>query len=403
MTGKDAIELRKRLKKDCSITRVAGCYVDSNKEQVVTFSEPFISVDELESLKYLEIAKKTLSGSIGNNILELDFETIEEQENGMQKLMYDIRESGLKDEALLQKLYTRIIDNYSYPDNYLILLFHDRYDVMKQTSDGQTLDESEEVFEYILGAVCPVVLSKPGLGYISGQNRIGAVARERVVDVPQIGFLFPAFDDRSADIHKIDYYVKDVKDGEADFAEEVMGCVSRRTAFQQRNTFAGIVKSAYRNESDKYDDMIMEIQDSFNTRVEEKKNEGELEAEKPIVLDERLMNEVLEENKVEVDVAKDIIKGMKEEFVSETPTVNNLVDKRAVKAYAPKKREKELIQEVVRLKAEIEQPDYDVTIRVAPDKAELVKAEIVETELYLLIPMEGNEHVSVNGVEREFE
>ena len=125
MTGKDAIELRKRLKKDCSITRVAGCYVDSNKEQVVTFSEPFISVDELESLKYLEIAKKTLSGSIGNNILELDFETIEEQENGMQKLLYDIRESGLKDEALLQKLYTRIIDNYSYPDNYLMNVIKD--------------------------------------------------------------------------------------------------------------------------------------------------------------------------------------------------------------------------------------------------------------------------------------
>lgn len=403
MTGKDAIELRKRFKKDCSITRIAGCYVDSNKEQVVTFNEPFVSVDETESLKYLEIAKKTLSGSIGNNILEIDFESAEEQEGGIQKLLYDVKESALKDEELLQKLYARIIDNYRYPDNYLILIFHDRYDVPKKATDGTMLDESEEVYDYILCAVCPVVLSKPGLGYLPGQNRIGAVVRERVVEVPQIGFLFPAFDDRSADIHKVDYYVKDVKDGEADFAEEVLGCISRKTAFQQRSVFAGIVKSAYKNDSDKFDDMIMEIQDSFNTRVEEKKNEGELEASKPIVLDERLMNEVLEENEVDDDIAKDIIKGMKDEFVSETPTVNDLVDTRAVKAYAPKKREKELVREVIQLKAQIEQPEYDVAVRVSPEKADLVKAEIVETELYLMIPMEGTEHVSVNGVEKAFE
>ena len=403
MTAKDVMELRKRFKKDSSITRVAGCYVDSNKEQVLTFSLPFISLDDIESLKYLEIAKKTLSGSLGNNILELDFEMIEEQENGMQKLLYDIKESGLKDEELLGKLYTRIIEKYNYPDNYLILLFHDRYDILKKTSDGQTLDESEEVYEYILGAVCPVALSKPGLGYIPGENRIGAVVRERVVEVPEIGFLFPAFDERSADIHKVDYYVKDVKDGEADFAEEVLGCISRRTAFQQRSAFAGIVKSAYKNDNEKFDDMIMEIQDSFNTRVEEKKNEGELEAEKPIVLDEGLMNEILEENKVDEDVAKDIIKGMKDEFVQETPTVNDLVDSRAVKAYAPKKREKELVREVIELKKQIEQPQYDVAVRVAPDKAERVKAEIVETELYLMIPMEGTEHVSVNGVEKAFD
>ncbi len=275
MTAKDVMELRKRFKKDCSITRVAGCYVDSNKEQVLNFSLPFMSLDDVEGLKYVEIAKKTLSGSLGNNILELDFEMIQEQEDGIQKLLYDIKESGLKNDDLLQKLYKRIIDNYNYPDNYLILLFHDRYDIMKKTSDGQTLDESEEDYEYILGTICPVVLSKPGLGYIPGENRIGAVVRERVVEVPQIGFLFPAFDERSADIHKIDYYVKDVKDGEPDFAEEVLGCVSRRTAFQQRSAFTGIVKSAYKNDSDKFDDMLMEIQDSFNGRIEEKKNEGE--------------------------------------------------------------------------------------------------------------------------------
>lgn len=402
MTGKDAIELRKRLKKDCSITRIAGCYVDSNKEQVLVFDEPFVSIEETEGLKYLEIARKTLSGSVGNSIIELDFESSAEQEDGIQQLLLDIRKSGLKDAGLLGKLYTRIIDNYRYPDNYLILLFHDRYDIMKKTSDGQMLDESEDVFEYILCAICPVVLSKPGLGFLPGEKRIGNVARERVVDAPHIGFLFPAFDDRGADIHRIDYYVKDVKEGEADFAEEVLGCISRQTAFQQRSTFAGIVKNAYKNDSSKYDDVIMEIQDSFNSRVEEKKNLGELEAEKPIVLDETIMNEVLEENDVEKDVALDIIKGVKEEFGTDIPTVDDLVDSRAVKAYAPKKREKELIREVIELKTRLEQPDYDVSVRIAPDKADLIRADLVESELYLMIPMEGTEHVSINGIEKDF-
>ncbi|MCR5684752.1 MAG: DUF4317 domain-containing protein [Lachnospiraceae bacterium] len=403
MTGRDAIELRKRFKKDSGISRIAGCYVDSNKEKVVTFEDSFFNIEEDETAKYLEIAKKALSGSIGNNILELDFEPGSKEADDMQELLMSIKEDGLKDRELLNRLYDRIIEKHAYPDNYLILLFHDRYDVLKMASDGTLLDESEEVYEYVLTAICPVGLSKPGLGFLPAENRIGAVHRERVVEAPEVAFLFPAFADRSSDIHKIDFYVKDTKDGGAQFAEEVLGCVSRLTAVQQRGEFAQIVKEAYRNDSSKYEDVLMEIQDSFNMRVEEKKTQGELEAEKPIELDDRLMKEVLDENEVDEDVAKDIVNSVKETFSSQTPTVNNLVDTRAVRAYAPKKREKELLKEVVLLKNELEQPDYDVAVRIAPDRADSIKAELVGTELCLLIPMEGTEQVSVNGIRREFE
>jgi len=403
MTGRDAIELRKRFKKDSGISRIAGCYVNSNKEKVVTFEDSFFNIDEDETDKYLEIAKKALSGSIGNNILELDFESGSAEAQDMQKLLLDIKEDGLKDRELLNRLYDRIIEKHAYPDNYLIVLFHDRYDVLKMATDGTLLDESEEVYEYVLTAICPVGLSKPGLGFLADENRIGAVRRERVVDAPAVAFLFPAFSDRSADIHKVDFYVKDTKDGEARFAEEVLGCVSKLTAVQQRGEFAQIVKEAYKNDSSKYEDALMEIQDSFNMRMEEKKTLGELEAEKPMELDDGLMKEVLDENEIDEDIAKDIVNGVKETFSRQIPTVNNLLDTRAVKAYAPKKREKELIKEVVQLKNELEQPEYDVSVRVAPDRADSIKAELVGTELCLLIPMEGSEQVSVNGIRRSFD
>ena len=174
MRKKDILELKKRFKKDhCTFTKMCGCYVNGEKNILLKFRETFLNLEEDDYFKYLEIAKKVLSGTIGNNILELNFELNEEHINEKQLSFMKLKNSGLKDDALLDEFYNSIIESYDYTGNFLILIFHDAYDVITKTKDNAKLDESEEVYEYILCAICPVELSKAGLRYFAEANTNG--------------------------------------------------------------------------------------------------------------------------------------------------------------------------------------------------------------------------------------
>ena len=212
MDKKSISELRRRLKKDsCTFTKMCGCYVNDSKNKVIKLDETFLNLEDEEYYKYLEIAKKVLSTNVGNNILELDFPLEEEQPGGHQQFLLGIKKSGLKDQGLLDAFYDMVIEKYDSLGNYLILLFHDVYDVMTKTTDNNKLDESEEVYEYIICAICPMILSKPGLGYNKSDMRIGTLNREWMVGMPETGFIFPAFNERSSDIHSVLMYTADSK------------------------------------------------------------------------------------------------------------------------------------------------------------------------------------------------
>ena len=157
MRKKDILELKKRFKKDhCTFTKMCGCYVNGEKHIILKFRETFLNLEEDEYFKYLEIAKKVLSGTIGNNILELNFPLNEDLVNERQISLMRLKNSRLRDDAILDDFYDSIIDSYDYTGNFLILIFHDAYDVMTKTTDNAKLDESEEVYEYVLCALCPV-------------------------------------------------------------------------------------------------------------------------------------------------------------------------------------------------------------------------------------------------------
>lgn len=131
MKRKDILELKKRLKKDqCTFTRVCGCFVNSEKNIILEQKETFLNLDEDDYFKYLEIAKKILSGTIDNNILELSFPNNSEGINNKQLSLIKLKKSKLKNDDLLDDFYKSIIDNYDYDGNYLILIFHDVYDVI---------------------------------------------------------------------------------------------------------------------------------------------------------------------------------------------------------------------------------------------------------------------------------
>ena len=210
MTKQEISEIKKLLtQKNCSITRICGCYVDGEKNKKTEFKQAFLALPEEEMFKYFEILRKTLSGTLGKNLLTLEFPLKSEEEGGTQEFLLRLRDSKLKDDALLEEYYDKIIANYEYVGNYLILVVHDVYDVPGKTSDGIEMeDASDEIYEYILTCICPVELSKPGLSYNAEENTFLNRIRDWVVTLPETGYLFPAFTDRSSDIHSALYYSK---------------------------------------------------------------------------------------------------------------------------------------------------------------------------------------------------
>ena len=408
MNKKDVMELKKRFKKEsCSIDRLAGCYVDANKNKAIKFNESFLNMDDEEFYKYLEIAKKTLTGTLGNNILELDFPLEEEATGGKQHFLYALRNDGLSSEELLDRLYDLIIDGYNYVGNYLILVFHDTYDIITKTSDNMKLDESEEVYEYLLVSICPVVLSKAGLGVREDENRICARIRDWIVGVPDLGFLFPAFDNRSADIHKVDYFIRDAKDSHSEVISDVLGCAPRMTATEQRNTFSAIVKRAFANDTENGEEALINIQESFNARINtgEELTESEINS---IILTPETMDEILIENNIDGEKARVIKEVTLDEFMEELPPVSNLIDSKALAANEKEREKKELVKEVASLKNKVSELEEatsssesgDVSIFVYPERADEIHTEIIDDKKYILIPVDDNSSVKVNGVDK---
>ncbi|HWT26424.1 MAG TPA: DUF4317 domain-containing protein, partial [Mobilitalea sp.] len=219
MINSEILEVRKQFKhENCAITKVSGCYVDGEKTVKTKFTESFLCLPEEETFKYFEIFKKTLSGTIGKNLINMEFPTSTEFEGGTQEFLLKLRDSELKDDGLLEEFYEKVIQMYDYTGNFLILLLYAAYDVPGKTSDKIMMDDaSDEVYRYILCSICPVKLSKPGLSYNEEVNQIQKRIQDWVVGMPSNGFLFPAFNDRSTDIHSILYYSSDSEELHNDF------------------------------------------------------------------------------------------------------------------------------------------------------------------------------------------
>lgn len=437
MTKKDVLELKRRLKKnECTFTKLCGCYVNAEKNIILNLDETFLNLAEDEFYKYLEISKKTLSGTVGNNLLELDFPLEEEYAGGKQQFLMGLRESKLKNEELLNSFYQLIIDHYDYAGNYLILIFHDAYDVMTKTSDKAKLDESEEVYEYLLCAICPVTLSKAGLGYLEVEKRIGPRYRDWVVNAPDTGFVFPAFTERSTDIHSVMYYTRDTKEPHKEFMESVLGCPPKQTATEQKNTFQSIISSAIKDE-DKSKKIFIDIQESLNEMVDEH-DIYEDNKEEPLLLTTKSIQNIIRSSDLPEEIIEQIENSYAEQFSDTPPIVDHLIDSKLLAANAKHKKEQELEEQVQRLQVKLEEvmntedmipqsdniadlsstahlesantfdseqkpfqsiiKDFDVILRVKEEKMQQITSKVIDGKKCIVIPMEENEQADVDVV-----
>ena len=424
MNKKEVLELKRRFKKEAAtFTRVCGCYVDGNHNKVCKFGNTFLNLEEDEFYKYLEIANKALSGTIGNNLLELKFPIEEEEVGGRQHILMALRASKLEDENLLDTFYDLVIDTYDHAGNYLIVLFHDAYDVMTRTKDNNNLDESEEVYEYLICAICPVDLSKPGLGFLEEEHRIGPRVRDWVVGAVDTAFLFPAFNDRSTDIHSTLFYTKNTKEPHSEFMANGLGCGIERTATEQKMAFHSIVRNVLGAEDEHTDDVLLDLQQNLSDMIDEYAETHD-DDEDVFLLDKEVVTKLLADSEISEEKAAKIEKSVDEAFGEKPPAAENVIDSKALVQNELRVEKMALEDQVGTLTVQLNEKDealaertshliekqedidnyiaetktYDVVLRVKPEKASQIKSQVINGQKCLVIPMDEDEHATINGV-----
>lgn len=369
MNKKEILEIRKQFTPaNCAITRICGCYVDHEKTKKMESKDAFLSLPEEEAFKYFDIFKKTLSGTVGKNMLNLEFPLDAEMPGGSQEFLLKLRDSKLEDDMLLEEFYDKVIATYEYAENYYIILIHAMYDIPGKSTDGMEMfDASDEVYEYLLASICPVSLSKAGLSYNAEDNRIQGRIRDWIVDVPAKGFLFPAFNDRSTDLHSVLYYTKKSEDLQPEMIDQLLGAKMPMSADTQKETFQMIIEDTLGEDGDY--ETVRNIHETLNELIEEHKEEPE-----PLSLDKTEVKKIFEKSGVDAEKMEHFDQNFETNAGEKASLLaTNIAETR---------------------KFNIETPD--VIIKVNPERADLVETRIIDGRQCLVIPVD--DHIEVNGI-----
>ncbi len=370
MNEKEISEIRRRFRADKSnISRIRGCYVNENKEIVSEFNQSLSIMSQDESEGMLAILKKTLSGIIGKNLIDIEFSTQQVIEAEEHKLLMNLKNSSLEDNDAVSEFYTRVIQSISFDSSYLILLSCDKYDVFSYSKDGSRDEDSSTVFTYILCSICPVKMTKPALSYFAYENTFHNISANSVVGSPELGFMFPAFDDRTANIYNALYYTRDASQSHNEFVDNIFKSEIPMPADIQKETFQTILSDSISEECNY--EVVQAVHDQICEMIEEHKANKE---EKPLMISKNTVKKVLQSCGVDETRVTAFEEKYDTAFGTDTEIrPQNIVDTK-----------------------QFELRTADVTIKVNPERSDLIKTQIIDGTKYILI--RADENVEVNGV-----
>ncbi len=371
MIDKEISEIRRHLRRDRSnITHLFGCYVNENGEIISEFRQSTGLMPENESDKYFALLRRTLSGSLGKNLIDITFKTSQVADSPEHKLLMGLRESKLNDEELRQEFYKKVIDSVSLEGNYLILLGCDSYDVpFKSKDDSHSPDRSEEVYTYILCTICPVKQTKANLHYVPEEKLFHDGAMNQMVSAPALGFLFPAFDNRATNIYNALYYTHDVKQSQDALIEALFNTPVPQPAAEQKKSFEALLSTSLGEECSL--DVVQTVHDQLCQRIELHK---EAKVPEPLMVSKEEVKEVLsscgvsEEHIAKFSVDYDEVFGFEADLHPK-----NIIDNKHFELKTP-----------------------DVVIKVDPARSDLIETRIIGGVKYIMIC--ADEEVEVNGV-----
>ena len=371
MNEKEIGEIRRRVRRDRSnMAAIYGCYVNDKKEVVTEYRQSTGTMSENEADRYFGLIKRALSGTLGKNLVDVTFRTAQVANSPEHKLLMDLRACGLKDDELRRAFFQKIINTVRMDDGYLILAGCDSYDVPFKSRDGSDqADNSDETYTYILCAICPVKQTKANLHYVAQEKQFHDGGISQVAMAPALGFLFPAFDNRATNIYNALFYTHDSAQAHQEFVDAMFNVAMPKPAAEQKKSFEALLASSLDEECSL--EVVQQVHDQLRQSIELHK---ESKVKEPLLVSKEQVKDVLAQCGVSQQHMAKFSVDFDETFGFEAELhPKNIIDNK---------------------KFEIKTPD--VSIRVAPDRSDLIETRVIGGVKYILISAE--EDVEVNGV-----
>lgn len=371
MNEKEVSEIRRRFRPQKSnISHIRGCYVNEKGEVVSEFDQSVALMPENEAETFLAILKRALGGTLHKNLIDIEFSTQQVTHSEEHALLMALRTSSLKDDDAVHAFFQRAIDSVDLAENYVILLAKDSYDVPYRSADGEKQDDaSSDVFSYVVCAICPVKLTKPALSYHVNENEFHNRLADWIVSPPELGFMFPAFDDRMANIYNALYYTKDTTQSHNRFVETLFGAEAPMPAAAQKETFGSVLNNALGK--DCRCEVVQGVHNELQAMIEEHKENRE---EAPLMVTKGAVRQILQTYGVPGESATAFEQQFDDAFGEDAAvSPRNIVDTRQIEFKTP-----------------------DVTIKVNAARGDLVHTRVIEGAKYILV--RADDGAELNGV-----
>ena len=375
MNQRELNEIRRRIKPERnSIKHIYGCYVNSAKEIISYIDESVSMLTAEENEKYMSLLKKSLSGALGKNLVSLSFATKQVMDSDEHKLLSALRRTELEDSVLREDFYKCIIETLDFSEcNWLILMAFDAYDVPHYGKDGNE-DDSREVFKYMLCSLCPVKSGKLQLGYNADEKRFSSAVLNQVVSNPQLGFMFPSFDDRSTNIYNALFYSRDTDELPQSFIDAVFKTDVPMAAGRQRDSFSAILADS--GEKKLSYDTVQSVHEQLTERIALHKESRDPE---PLTITAEEMGGILENSGMDPEQVEHFKKECEREF-GENAELRpaNIIDSKKLQVNTP-----------------------EVKISVDPKYGYLLQTRVIDGRKYILISADAG--LEVNGIAVDIE
>lgn len=370
MNEKETGEIRRRIKLGkCAVNYIYGCFVNEKKEVVSSFRQSLGLMDNDDADNLLSIIRKTLSGTLGKNLIDLPYKNQQVVDSDEHRLMSALRTQAPESEEAINIFFNATASTLAMGNNYLILLIQDSYDVPQYGSDENRIEDSSSVYNYCLCAVCPVKQSKQALGFVAHENAFKTLAANQLISPPEIGFLFPTFDDRTANIYDILYYTKNTADNHPEFIENILRIEVPMPAEEQKEVFNSIIEETLSEDCNL--EVAVNVRDVLCEKIEEHKQQKD---EDPPVITKKSVSNILTNCGVNEERVKSFEDKFDESFGENAElSPQNFVNTKELSVSTP-----------------------DVSIKINSDRSDLLETRVIDGKKYIMIRAESN--VEVNGI-----
>ncbi len=374
MTERELREIKRRFRPERSnIPRIVGCFVNSNKEIIYRISQSLGLGDPQVGEKLLSVMKKTLSGSLGTNLTEIEFSTKEVSEGAEHKLLMRLKDSRLEDKDALEEFYRKAIEGIKIEGNYVILLASDVYDVPTKSADGQSEDSFTQ-FTYMITAVCPLKEPAEALTFREADTLFHYADSAALLSSPELGFMFPAFDDRCSNIYGALFYSRSLEQSHEEFVERVFKKEAPIPPKRQKEVFSECLCEVLSEECSF--EVIKSVESQVEEIIEMKKEAHDPE---PLTITKEVAKTLLANCGISEEKTEKFGEAMDEAFGKNA----------------------ELVPKNVLSQKKFELKTPEVSIKVDPEHKELVTTQVINGSKYIMIKVTDN--AQLNGIEISFE